>query len=449
METQLNVSIVGMGYVGLCLAASLTKKGIRVVCVDVDEEKLAQVAAGKAPIFEPQLEEYLSDAVASNLLTTTLDLKAAIMDTEITFICVGTPCNEEGYINLKYIYAVADQIGDALAEKDSFHVISVKSTVIPGTTDGVVQPAIEARSGKKAGVEFGLAMTPEFLKEGSAIADAMEPDKTVIGTLDDRAYEILEGLFSMFPGTIVRCDLRTAEMIKYANNSFLATKISFINEIANICEKFGADSAIVAKAIGLDVRIGSKFLMAGCGFGGSCFPKDVRALYSAAKSAGYESKILKATLAVNEVQPLRVVDALAGLVGDLSGKKVAILGLAFKPDTDDMREAPSIKIIHELLDRGATIIATDPAAIPNAQKIFGVRIAYSEDTTVALAGVDAAAIVTEWKQFKALTAEDYLGAMADPVVVDGRKIYDPKVMIAAGVKFFQIGYSEDHSFIPE
>jgi UDPglucose 6-dehydrogenase len=449
MEIQgMNVSIVGMGYVGLCLAAGLTKKGNRVICVDVDEEKLAQIAAGKAPIFEPQLEEYLAEGVAANLLTTTLDLKAGIMNSEITFICVGTPCNDEGYIDLKYVREVANGIGDVLAEKDGFHVVSVKSTVIPGTTDGVVQPAVEARSGKKAGIDFGLAMTPEFLKEGSAIADMMEPDKTVIGAMDDRTFTTLETLFSAYPGTIVRCDLRSAEMIKYANNSFLATKISFINEIANMCERFGADSAVVAKAIGLDVRIGPRFLMAGCGFGGSCFPKDVKALYSAAKSAGYESRILEATLVVNETQPLRVVDALVGLLGDVNGKKIAILGLAFKPDTDDMREAPSIKIINELLDRGATIVATDPVAIPNAQKLFGDSIAYSEDITDALAGADAAAIVTEWAHYKALTADDFLGAMSDPVVVDGRKIYDPKAMLVAGVKFFQIGYSEDHSFVP-
>jgi UDPglucose 6-dehydrogenase len=377
-----------------------------------------------------------------------LDLKAAIMDTNLTFICVGTPCNDEGYIDLKYIREVSKEIGTVLESKDDFHVISVKSTVIPGTTDGVVQPLVEEFSGKKAGSDFGLAMTPEFLKEGSAIADMMEPDKTVIGALDERSSSILEAVFSVFPGAVVKCDLRTAEMIKYANNSFLATKISFINEIANMCEKFGANSGVVAHAIGLDVRIGPKFLMAGCGFGGSCFPKDVKALYSAAKEAGYESKILKATLAVNESQPFRVVEALSDLLGNVNGKKIAILGLAFKPDTDDMREAPSIKIINALLDQGAEIIATDPVAIPNAQKILGNKISYAEDLFDALTGVDAAAIVTEWKQYKVLTATDFMDRMNLPILVDGRKIYDPKAMLAAGVKFYQIGYSENKDFVP-
>ncbi|HMF30102.1 MAG TPA: UDP-glucose/GDP-mannose dehydrogenase family protein [Candidatus Lokiarchaeia archaeon] len=446
---DIKVSICGIGYVGLCLAAGLAKKGYRVICVDVDEERIAQVAAGKAPIFEPQLEEFLSEGVEAGLLTATLDIKEAVMGSDITFLCVGTPCDDTGYIDLKYIREVSKELGEVLKEKEDFHVLSVKSTVIPGTTDGVVKPIVEEYSGKTAGVDFGLAMTPEFLKEGSAIADMMEPDKTVIGALDDASREKLELLFSVFPGAVVTCDLRSAEMIKYANNSFLATKISFINEIANMCEKFGADSTIVARAIGLDVRIGPKFLMAGCGFGGSCFPKDVKALYSAAKEAGYDSKILKATLAVNEVQPLRVVDALQNLLGDLSGKKIAILGLAFKPDTDDMREAPVIKIVNELLEQGAQVVATDPVAIPNAQKILGDKISFASEISDALAGADAAAIVTEWAQFKALSPDDFLQAMNSPVVVDGRKIYDPKVMLGAGVKYFQIGYSQDCSFVPK
>ena len=228
-------------------------------------------------------------------------------------------------------------------------------------------------------------MTPEFLKEGSAIQDAMNPDKTVIGTLDERSRDVLEQLFTVFPGEIVKCDLRSAEMIKYANNSFLATKISFINEIANMCEKFGADSAVVAHAIGLDVRIGPKFLQAGCGFGGSCFPKDVKALYSAAHETGYDSHILKAVLEVNEFQPLRVVDALIHLLGDLSGKKIAILGRSFKPDTDDMREAPVIKIITALLAQRAEVVATDPVAIPNAEKLFGDQVSFAPDISDALA----------------------------------------------------------------
>lgn len=437
-----------MGYVGLCLAAGLTKKGYHVICVDVDEERILQISVGKAPIFEPQLEEYLVEGIQAGLLAATLNLNDAIMNTELTFICVGTPCNDEGYIDLKYIREVAKDIGLALKDKEGFHVVSVKSTVIPGTTDGVVQPILEEFSGKKAGMDFGLAMTPEFLKEGSAIADMMEPDKTVIGALDEKSSNILESLFSVFPGTVVKCDLRSAEMIKYANNSFLATKISFINEIANMCEKFGADSKIVAHAIGLDVRIGPKFLMAGCGFGGSCFPKDVKALYSAAKEAGYDSKILKATLVVNETQPVRVVEALSDLLGKMDGKKIAILGLAFKPDTDDMREAPSIRIINELLDQGAEIIATDPVAIPNARKIFGNKISYAQEISETLSGADAVAIVTEWNQYKNLTPSDFLETMQSPIVIDGRKIYDPKEMLAAGVKFFQIGYSEDKSFVP-
>ncbi len=446
---DIKVCVVGMGYVGLCLSAGLAKKGYTVTCIDVDKDRIAMVASGKSPIYEPSLDDFLSEGVHAGRIKATTDLMSGAQDADIIFICVGTPCDDTGYIDLKYIRGAAQTIGQLLRGKKGYPIVTVKSTVIPGTTDSVVKPILEEQSGKKAGQDFGLAMTPEFLKEGSAIQDMMVPDKTVIGSLDAKASKVLEQLFSVYPGTVVKCDLRTAEMIKYANNSFLATKISFINEIANMCEKFGADSAVVAHAIGLDLRIGPKFLMAGCGFGGSCFPKDVKALYSAGKQAGYESKILKATLDVNDNQPSRVVNALATVLGNLAGKKIAILGLSFKPDTDDMRESPAVKIIEALLAKGAKIVAHDPVAIPNAQKIFGVKITFADTPEKALAGADAVAIVTEWAQFKRLTPKDFKQAMKVPVLVDGRKIYNPKDMLAAGIKFFQIGYSEDRSFVPK
>ncbi len=446
---DIKVCVVGMGYVGLCLSAGLAKKGYTVTCVDIDKERIAKVASGKSPIFEPGLDDFLAEGVQAGRIKATTDLPSGVQEADIIFICVGTPCDDSGYIDLKYIRGAAQTIGQVLRGKSGYPVVAVKSTVIPGTTDGVVKPILEQQSGKKVGKDFGLAMTPEFLKEGSAIQDMMVPDKTVIGALDSKSSQLLARLFSLFPGAVVNCDLRTAEMIKYANNSFLATKISFINEIANMCEKFGADSTVVAHAIGLDVRIGPKFLMAGCGFGGSCFPKDVKALYSAGKQAGYESKILKATLEVNEKQPLRVVEALEMLLGSLKGKKIAILGLSFKPDTDDMREAPAIKIVEGLIAKGANVVAHDPVAIPNAQKIFGTKISFVDTPAECLAGADAAAIVTEWAQFKKLTPMDFMKVMKIPVLVDGRKIFNPKEMRAAGMNYFQIGYSDEQTYVPK
>ena len=446
---ETKICVVGLGYVGLCLAAGLANKGYPVTCVDIDKEKIAMVASGKSPIYEPGLDELLAEGVQAGRIVASTDLVSGVLDSDIIFICVGTPCNEAGYIDLSHVRAAAQTIGLALHNKAGYPVVSVKSTVIPGTTDGVVKPLLEQYSGKRAGKDFGLAMTPEFLREGSAIQDMMVPDKTVIGSIDEKSRKILTRLFSVFPGPQVTCDLRTAEMIKYANNAFLATKISFINEIANLCEKFGADSAIVAHAIGLDARIGPKFLMAGCGFGGSCFPKDVKALYSAGKQAGYESKILKATLDVNEHQPMRVVEAVNKLLGAIKGKKIAVLGLSFKPDTDDMRDAPAIKIINGLLACGASVVAYDPAAISNAKRLFGTKITFASSTPDALATADAAIIVTEWAQFRQLTPSDFKKAMKIPVIVDGRKIYNPKEMQSAGIKYFQIGYSDDQTFVPK
>ena len=453
-----NVSIIGMGYVGLCLAASLSKLGTKVYCIDIDEDRINQLKKGESPIHEPQLPELIKMGVENGTINATTNIQEALNNSDVTFICVGTPCDDEGFIDLKYIKNSAKDIGLALKNKDSYHVISVKSTVIPGTLDSHVIPIIEEHSGKKIGVDFGACMTPEFLKEGAAIDDFLKPDKIVIGSYDKMSSDWMYNVFFDFwpekfgKDIFLYCDLRTAEMIKYANNSFLALKISFINEMANLSEIFGVDVKKVAEAIGMDKRISSKFLNAGLGFGGSCFPKDVKALYSAGKTGGYTSKTLIAALDVNELQPYRPLNILNKEIQDLSGKTIAILGLSFKPNTDDIRFAPSIKIIKKLLEQGSNIRAYDPVSNEIFEKFSGIqqtdRIKYFGSSIDAISGSDAVIIVTEWDEFKELKPEDFISNMNKPIIIDGRRIFNPKVYNSKNLKYYALGYSDLRSFKP-
>ncbi len=415
----MKVSVVGTGYVGLITGAGLAGLGHEVVCVDVDEKKVAAINSRMPPIFEEGLQELLDKAVPKNLSATT-DLKKAVLGSEVTFICVGTPCDDSGRIDLKFVKSAAEGIGAALKGKNAHHVVVVKSTVVPGTTDDVVLPVLEKSSGKKAGIDFGVAMNPEFLREGKAVEDFFKPDRIVLGSADSRAVELLEKLYEKLGAPKMRTNARTAEMIKYASNSFLATKISFINELGNLCKLLGIDTYDVARGMGLDSRISPHFLNSGCGFGGSCFGKDVSALKSLAHDKGFEMRILRDVLDVNKKQPLKMVELLKKRLQtkSLSGKKVAVLGLAFKEGTDDLRDSPAIPIISALLTEGAQVFASDPKGLENAKREFvqeGTQLHFFESPQEAIDKSEAVLLVTDWKEFRELG----YGAR---VVIDGKNV---------------------------
>ena len=416
----MNISIIGIGYVGLVTGACFAKLGHNVVCVDVIREKVDLINNKRSPIYEEGLEEILQENVGKNL-SATLDLKKTVLSTDITFICVGTPSKEDGSIDLKYIKESAEQIGKILKEKEGYHLIVVKSTVIPGTTEKV-RDIIEKFSGKK---DFGICMNPEFLREGKAVYDFLNPDRIVIGEYDKKSGDILYELYKDFSSPILRVDLKTAEMIKYASNAFLATKISFINEIGNICKKLGIDVYKVAEAIGLDSRISPKFLNAGCGFGGSCFPKDVKALVTKAKEVNYDPVLLESVLEVNKNQPLKMIELLKNKIEKLENKKIGVLGLAFKPNTDDIRESPAIMIINELIKENSIVYAYDPKAMKSMKKIFP-NINYEDDAQKVIDSSEAVLIVTEWEEFKNL---DY----KEKIIIDGRKVLERKDINYEGI----------------
>ncbi|MEM2940308.1 MAG: UDP-glucose/GDP-mannose dehydrogenase family protein [Thermoproteota archaeon] len=450
--TSYSVSIIGMGYVGLCTAVGFASKACKVVTYDIDHEKLTLINRGIAPFYEPDLEETLKKTVDEQYLICLPDLEDAILKTDIAFITVGTPSKPDGSIDLSQVEEAVVRIGDALRKKDKHQLIVVKSTVIPGTTENVVKPLLEKHSGKHCGKEFGLCMNPEFLREGSAIHDTLHPDRIVIGENDKKSGDALELFYRSFYGEeappIIRTNLSTAELIKYANNAFLATKISFINTVANICEKIpGADVKTVAGAIGLDKRIGPLFLNAGLGYGGYCLPKDLKALISFSKGLGYDPVLLDAVEDVNEAQPNKAVEIARALLGGLKDKRVAILGLAFKPNTDDIREAVSIKIIRRLLEEKAKVVAYDPSATDNARKIFKEEIDFAASAADCLKDTDCCIIVTEWEEFKNLQPEDFIERMRNPLVIDGRRIFNPE-LFEDKLKFAAIGLGQPRKTDP-
>lgn len=427
------ISVIGAGYVGLCTAVGFASKGYNVVACDVDEEKIAKINEGIPPFHEPGLQERLSDCLKKgNLKGVVSQIERVILETDLTFVAVGTPSKLDGSIDLKYIESATCGIGKALKQKDTYHVTIIKSTVVPGTTQNTVKPILERESKKAAGTDFGLCMNPEFLRQGSAFQDTINVDRVVIGSIDERSGNVLEDLYKGFYSnhlpTIIRTSLSTAELIKYASNSMLATKISFINTIANICEQIpGADVKVVATAMGLDKRIGPLFLDAGLGYGGSCFPKDIKALIACSKSLGYDPELLDSVEQVNKIQPLKAVEFCKEKLGNLEGKKIAILGLAFKPDTDDMREARVIPIINQLLKEGARVTAYDPVAMPVAKFLFKNQIQFASSAISCLKNADCCILVTEWPEFKKLTPEDFIKNMKQPVLFDGRRVYDPEL----------------------
>ncbi|MFZ3059438.1 MAG: UDP-glucose/GDP-mannose dehydrogenase family protein [Candidatus Methanoperedens sp.] len=417
----MRISVIGTGYVGTVSASCFAELGHNVICVDIDSTKIDQINAGIPPIYEEGLSKLLNKHAGKGLSATS-DYDFAVNNSDVSFICVGTPSDSDGNIDLSIVRAASASLGDALKTKKNYHVVVVKSTVVPETTEKVVLPIIEEHSGKRAG-DFGIAMNPEFLREGKAVYDFMNPDKIVVGSLDKKSGDIVASLYSGLDCEVTRTNPRTAEMIKYVNNSFLATKISFSNEVGNICKKLGIDTYEVMSAVGKDFRIGPNFLNAGAGFGGSCFPKDVKALIGKAKEIGYEPVLLKSVIDVNEKQPSMMVTLLKNKLGNLNGKKIAILGLAFKNDTDDIRESRSIPVIKELLDNGVRVCAYDPMANDNMKRIFK-NIEYHDSAAAALRGADACLIMTEWDEFKTLGKE--FAVMENRVVIDGRHMLVPR-----------------------
>lgn len=428
-----SVSILGTGFIGLCSAACFAEKDIKVIASTHNTKKEQMINEGIAPFFEENLQEMMDNIkkIHPELLQCITDPVKAVLDTNISMITQGTPMREDKSIDLSYIESTAKEIGEALKQKNDYHLVVVRSTVVPGTTRNLVGKIINEVSGKEPGKDYGLCMQPEFLAEGRSIEDTLHPDRIVIGEFDDKSGAKLQEFYEYFYGDhlkncpILRMNLESAELVKYGNNCLLSTKISYANEFANFAELVpNVDIVQVMKGVGLDYRINSRFLGAGVGFGGSCFHKDVNAIKAWSKSKGYNSRLLEAVLCINDDQAIHIVDIAEELVGKLSGKKVTLLGLAFKPGTDDMREAPSIRIVNELLQRGVTdIIGYDPKAKETAEEAFGDTIKYAESIEVALKNSDCAIVVTEWDEFKNLSPNDFRNLMANPNLVDGRRIF--------------------------
>lgn len=407
----MKISIVGCGYVGTVTGVCFANLGHDIVFFDIDEKKLDLLSREKSPIYE----HYLDNMIQRNRerLAATSDLAAAVHDTDITFICVGTPSGDDGSIDLTYVLSAGVTTGRALQHTQDFHPVIIKSTVFPGSTDGPVRSVLEEESGKRAFVDFGLGSNPEFLREGNAVQDFLEPDRIILGAGDGKTMQALRDLYASFTCPKIETSIRTAEMIKYASNAFLATKISFANEIGNLAKRLGIDSQEVFAGVGLDRRIGTAFFRTGIGFGGSCFPKDVRALIAGAGDYGEHLQIIHAALQVNENQPQKLVRLLQTHIPDLKGRRIGVLGLAFKPNTDDVRESRAIPIIRALLDAEAEVVAFDPLAMKNFSALFP-EIEYASSAQAALAS-DAVLITTEWEEFEHL---DYSGK----TIIDGRRV---------------------------
>jgi len=431
----MHIAVIGTGYVGLVTGACFAEFGVDVTCVDIDSTKIARLIAGEMPIYEPGLEQLVTKNVQSGRLRFTTDLKQAVEQALVVFLAVGTPPKGDGSPDLSFVEAAARSVAEHM---NGYKVIVTKSTVPIGTGE-YLRKLI--RQHLKSSLSFGIVSNPEFLREGAAINDFMRPDRVVVGSSDDEAVAIMRDLYRplyLIEVPFVVTSLEAAELTKYAANAFLATKISFINEIANLCESIGCDVHDVARAIGMDRRIGSKFLHPGPGFGGSCFPKDTQALASVARQFGRDSMIVDAVIEVNRRQRLAMIPKIEELLGDLKGKTVAILGLAFKPETDDMRDAPAIDIICGLLERGATVRAYDPVAMTEAAKVLP-GVSFARDEYEAVTDADALVFVTEWNQFRALDMGRVRDLMKSPRIADLRNIYDPADMRALGFEYVGVG----------
>jgi UDPglucose 6-dehydrogenase len=431
----MNITVVGTGYVGLVTATCLAETGNHIICVDIDEAKVAKMKAGVVPIYEPHLDALFQRNIKQGRLVFTTKLEEAIDDAKVIFLALPTPPGEDGSADLKYILGVADDLGKLIKD---YKIIVDKSTVPVGTADKV-----HAAIAKNTSIEFDVVSNPEFLREGFAVDDFLKPDRVVLGTTSDRAKKVMEELYKPYVrqgNPIIFMDEKSAELTKYAANAFLATKITFMNEIANLCEKLGADVDAVRAGIGSDERIGKRFLFPGIGYGGSCFPKDVQALSKSASEVNYNFKILDAVMDINEKQKTIIVPKISEhFKGDIKGKKIALWGLAFKPDTDDIREAPALYIIEELTKLGATVTAYDPEAMENVKKLLGDKIEYANDEYEALKGADALVIATEWSLFRTPDFSKVSSLLKNKVIFDGRNLYDLKQMKELGFTYTSIG----------
>jgi UDPglucose 6-dehydrogenase len=436
----MNIAIVGTGYVGLVSGACFSEMGINVTCVDIDEKKIRKLLDGVMPIYEPGLDELVERNVKAGRLRFTTDLTTCLDEMEIVFSAVGTPPDEDGSADLKYVLEVARTVGRNINK----HIVLVTKSTVPVGTAKKVRAAIQNElDSRGVNIEFDVASNPEFLKEGAAIKDFMAPDRVVVGVESERAKKLMEKLYRPFTLNgypILIMDVASAEMTKYAANAMLATRISFMNDIANLCERVGANVDNVRKGMGSDSRIGSRFLYAGCGYGGSCFPKDVKALVHTGIENGYHMQVIEAVEAVNEKQKNIVFDKLLkAFSGDLKGKTIAIWGLSFKPETDDMREAPALVVIEKLLQAGAVVNAFDPVAMEETKRRIGDSITYCKDMYEAVIDADAIALMTEWKQFRMPSWAIIYKAMRNHVVVDGRNIYDGEELNELGFTYSKIG----------
>jgi UDPglucose 6-dehydrogenase len=440
------ISVFGLGRVGLVTAACLARNGYRVVGIDPDPLRVRQISRAEPPFFEPHLREYVREVVGKGKLTVTQD-SSWNARSDLALIVVGTPPRRDGSINLTYVRDATRAIGKSIRNTDHHQLVVIKSTVTPDAARRLVKPVLERESGGKVGKDIDLCSNPEFLREGNAIHDTEFPDRIIIGGEDPEAIRKLEQFYVEFHRgnlpPIIRTTHENAALIKYANNAFLATKVSFMNCIANIAERIpGGDADIIAAGIGLDQRIGSLFLRAGLGWGGSCFPKDLAALTRLSKMLGYNPEMIEAAERTNHNQWRRAIELAKRALGRLDRKRIAILGLAFKPDTDDMRAAVSVPIIKYLLAHGARIVVYDPAAMENARAIFGPQVKYARDLGECLGEADCCIVVTEWDVIKAISPRTYLEKMRCPIVVDGRRVYEPEKFASIGIQLLAVGLGE-------
>lgn len=439
----MKIAVIGTGYVGLVTGASLAFLGHKVICVGRDRRKIQKINEGVSPFYEPGLDKLLSKALSEKLLKATDDFKRAVSDADVIIIAVGTPTVKDE-IDLSAIKTVSKQIGEGLKNCKKYQVIVVKSTVVPTTTERVIKPILEKYSGKKAG-SFGLCMSPEFLREGNAVEDATNPDRIVIGEYDEKSGKKFAEIYNNVLCPKVFTNLATAEMTKYAANALFATLISYSNEIARICEAVkGIDAVDVWKGVHLDSRLNPKishYIFSGCGYGGSCFPKDTKALYAYAKSIGANAELIKSVININDTQPIRMITILRKVLGTLKNKKIAVLGLSFKPNTDDLRESPSIPVIKMLLENGAIVVCHDPMVNSLKQKseLYDMNITLEKSVEEALKNADGALVMTAWDDYRKITPEFFKKIMKSPIVIDGRRIYEKNKFLSAGITYKGVG----------